>query len=315
MAWKTISAPDGYAAVNPLDPVAAQVLPMIVDTDFWREVGNRPIAETRAMSLAGQEVERSETLTIPVGDGASIDGRLYAPANPRATVIWFHGGGFVLGSVAEIDNFLRRMANEAQVAVISVDYRMAPEHPFPTAAEDSVATVRWVDEHRADLKLTGLPLYVGGDSAGGNLATVSALILRDTGVQLSGQILAYPCTDNCDAPSIERFDPPFLDKAELRFLLDQYAVSEADQQDWRFAPMRAETLAGMPPAVILTAEHDSLAQQGEEYGMRMRSEGVDVDIRRYTGQIHGFITMDVFAEGAGGEAMAAIAGFIDHTAK
>ncbi len=307
-----------YGPQGPLDPVAATFAQALSANPAWQGMATTPVAETRRALAEGlvflpppEPVLRIEDFAVPVA-GGDILARLYVGVEaPRSLIIWFHGGGFVLGSVDNADNFARHFANSSGAAVLSVDYRLAPEHRFPTAVEDCVAATLWAIDSQARLGLPALPVFVGGDSAGANLATVTAMLLRDTiSPPLAGQILIYPCTDNAQATSLGRFVPPFLEVAELEWLFDQYVPDPAERSDPRFAPIHAPDLSGMPPAILITAEHDLLTEQAEEYGHRLASAGVNVEMSRHPGMFHGFFTMDAFFDAEGGRAMAKVLNFM-----
>jgi acetyl esterase len=308
-----------YGPQGPLDPAARALADALSSNPTWQAMAKTPIEQTRREFAAltaflppAEPVLRVQDFAIPV-EGGEILARLYVATNtPRSLVVWFHGGGFVLGSVAQSDNFARHFANCAGGAVLSVDYRLAPEHPFPTAVNDSVAAARWAMHNLSHLGLPHLPIFIGGDSAGANLATVAARELRDAKVPgLVGQILAYPCTDHAEAASLHRFAPPFLTKSELEWLFSQYVTDAAQRRDPRFAPIYTDDLSNLPPAILITAEHDLLTEQAEEYGLRMASAGVDVEINRHAGQFHGFFTMDAFFNGEGDRAMAKVLDFME----
>lgn len=310
-----------YGPQGPLDPIAATLAQMLADNPAWQAMPSTPAAETRRALAEGlvflpppEPVLRVEDFAVPVA-GGDILARLYVGAQaPGSLVIWYHGGGFVLGSVADSDNFARHLANRAGAAVLSVDYRLAPEHPFPTAVEDCVAAARWAIENAAALGLPPAPVFIGGDSAGANLATVTARLLHGDGAApFAGQILIYPCTDNAEAASLHRFAAPFLRPEELDWMFAQYVPDPAQRRDPRFAPLHADDLSGLPPAIVITAEHDLLTEQAEEYGHRMAAAGVPVRISRHPGMIHGFFTMDAFFDGEGDRAMAQVLDFIAAT--
>lgn len=307
----------GYRPTGPVDPVAAQIGAFFDSDPTWQGMTSRPLAETRAIIRAGTPIsglpamERVEDHRVPV-EGGDILVRLYHPvAEPPAIIVWAHGGGYALGSVDESDNFARALAQETGCAIASVDYRLAPEHKFPTAVNDMLAATRWVADRRAELAGADVPLFVAGDSAGANLGTVATRKLHEAGsCSIAGNILVYPCTDSPDAVSLERFEPPFLGTREVRHFLGQYLPDAASAKHPDFAPLHADNLGVLPPTFMITAEHDILTEQAEEYGRRLADAGVDLRISRHPGMIHGFATLDVFFAGAAGTAMREISAFV-----
>ncbi|WP_051175215.1 alpha/beta hydrolase [Nocardia exalbida] len=221
--------------------------------------------------------------------------RIYRPASamaPAPTVVFCHGGGFVICGLDSHDRFCRAMAVGADAVVVSVDYRQAPEHRFPAAAEDAYAALCWVADHIGSLGGDPARLVVAGDSAGGNLAAVTALMARDRGgPEIARQLLLYPMLDPaCDSASYrENADGYFTTAAHLRWYWRQYLGSH-DGADPYADPLGAD-LSGLPPAHIVTAEFDPLRDEGEDYGHRLRRAGVAAEIRRYDGMFHGFMSM------------------------
>lgn len=302
-----------YRPSGPLDPVAAQIAEMFSANLFSAS----PVEDTRAAIRAATVVtgepalERVEDHAVPVKSG-EIALRFYVPtAEPRAIIVWSHGGGFALGSLDELDNFARLLAKSSGCAVASVEYRLAPEHPFPTAVEDVEAAALWVSTRRKELAGSDVPLVLGGDSAGGNLSTVVTRRLHTSGAaRIAGNVLAYPCTDSPDAASLMQFDPPFMPVEDVRFFLGLYLPGDDAKRDPDFAPLYAEGLDSLPPTLILTAEHDILTGQAEQYGQMLEAHGVPTRISRYGGMIHGFLTLDPFFPGAAGEAIGEIGEFV-----
>ena len=204
-------------------------------------------------------------------------------------VVYYHGGGWVVGDLDSHDWTCRMIANAADCAVISVDYRLAPEHPFPAAYDDSLAAVKWIAANARLLRIDPARISVGGDSAGGNLAAAVAIALRDEGkIALKSQVLTYPIV-NLTAAYDERFTQGVaLTNASMRYYIDAYAPDMAQRKDWRASPMLAKSLKGLPPSLIVLAGFDPLCAEGEAYAERLAREGVDVTVRRYPGQMHGF---------------------------
>lgn len=237
---------------------------------------------------------RIEDFTIAARDGFALPARLYAPSDAVLPVlVYFHGGGFTVGSIATHDTLCRVLASRSGCAVISIDYRLAPEHKFPTASDDAWDAVQFVASQAASLGLDGHRLALGGDSAGGTLAAVCALMARDAGIRIALQMLFYPgTTAHQDTASHERFAcGPLLDEALISWFFGQYVRSPADRDDWRFAPLNAEDVDDVAPAWIGLAEADPLVDEGIAYADKLRAAGVPVDLEIYRGVIHEFVKM------------------------
>lgn len=310
----------GYRPTGPLDPLAAQICAFMAADPGWQALTETPPALMREGMRAAAVMTGTPAMAqvadhaVPV-DGGEIAVRVFRPVErPRAIVVWLHGGGFVLGSLEETDNFARALAAASGAAVVAVDYRMAPEHKFPVAVNDGLAAVLWASARRGELAGGEVPLFVGGDSAGGNLATVITRKLHAAGTaRIAGNLLAYPNVDRPDTPSLTRFEAPFLGIKEIGFFLGLYLPDEASASHPDFAPLHAEGLGVLPPTFILTAEHDLITEQAEAYGARLAAEGVAVRTSRHAGMIHGFLTLDPFLPGAGMAGIREFAGFIaDH---
>jgi len=225
--------------------------------------------------------------------------RVYRPAGvpdhtPLPAYVYFHGGGWVIGDLETHDVLCRQLTAASGAGVVAVDYRLAPEHKFPAAADDAWVATRWVVDHAAELGLDGARLAVGGDSAGGNLAAVVALMARDDGgPAIRQQVLIYPVTDVMrETRSYADFaDGYMLTRDSMRWFVAHYLRSKDDARDWRVSPLRAPSLAGLPPALIVTAGFDPLRDEGEMYAGRLRDAGVMVDYVCYGGMVHGFAGM------------------------
>jgi acetyl esterase len=252
------------------------------------------------------EVAEARDLTASGPHGA-IPLRFYRPAGTAAAqklpaLVYYHGGGWVIGDLDTHDVVCRHLANAAGCAVVAVDYRMAPEHKFPAAVDDALAALLWVAKEATALNIDATKLAVGGDSAGGNLATVVSLLARDAGFTgIRFQLLIYPATDfGGDHASQERCAEGYLlTRANQLWFRNHYLAADADMADWRASPLRAPSLKGLPPAYILTAGYDPLSDEGEAYAKRLETEGVRVTRRFFPGQIHGFITMGKMISAAG----------------
>lgn len=215
-------------------------------------------------------------------------------AESLPALIYFHGGGFVVGDLDTHDTICRSLANAARCAVVSIDYRMGPEHKFPKAVDDCIAATRWVCAQAAQLHLDAGRIAVGGDSAGGNLATVTALAARDNGgPELAFQLLIYPTTTlRHDTPSTAALaDGHLLTFDLMKYFRAAYLNGPADRNDWRASPLLAPDLARLPPALVITAGYDPLRDEGRAYADRLEAAGVNTEYYCYTGMIHGFITM------------------------
>lgn len=260
----------------------------------------------------GPDVYKVEDIVIP-SEAGGIAARKYMPSQtPRALIVYFHGGGWTIGSIDAWDAALRRLTNTTGCAILSVDYRLAPEAKFPAAVDDALIAVTWADTNLESLVGSRVPLIVAGDSAGGNLSTVVAQTVRDNGgPKIAAQILIYPSTDgDIDSEFMTRFESPFLTLEEIEWFYDQYIPDRAQRKDPRFAPLHAAHLGNLPPTFVLTAENDLFAEEAELYAARLSESGVEVKVQRYLGTIHGFFTMDRGLLPHSGKAMDDITGFI-----
>jgi acetyl esterase len=245
------------------------------------------------------ELKSVEPLSIPSPHG-TIPARIYTPKKIRQAgglapgLVFFHGGGWVIGDLDTHDVVCRKLADEGELIVIPVDYRRAPEHKFPAAVDDAITATKWVADHSRQIGVDASRLMVGGDSAGGNLAAVVALAARDgKGPAIAGQVLIYPATDFAMTHASHR-EPEtsiLLTHSVIRWFCDHYLNGAADVHDWRASPARASTLTGLPPAYVLTAGADPLRDEGDEYARSLKRAGVPVTYRHFPGQFHGFFTM------------------------
>ncbi len=240
------------------------------------------------------ELARIEDFSIAARDGAELPARLYAPSSARLpALVYFHGGGFTVGSIRTHDTLCRVLSAKSGCAVVSIDYRLAPAHKFPTAANDAWDAFAHVAKEGARLGIDTGRLAVGGDSAGGTLAAVCAILARDAGLPLALQLLLYPGTAaHQDTDSHRRFaDGPVLTKALIDYFFGQYLRTPADRDDWRFAPLLADDVDGVAPAWIGLAECDPVVDEGIAYADKLRLAGVPVDLEIYRGVIHEFLKM------------------------
>jgi acetyl esterase len=257
-------------------------------------------------ALAGRAEMVSVTDRTFPGPAGDVPVRVYVPTaepGPRPVLVYFHGGGWVIGDIESHDATVRVLAAASGVTAVAVDYRLAPESPFPAAVDDCLAAVRWVAEPStaADLAIDPGRMAVGGDSAGGNLAAVVAQQLRDTGPALRFQLLVYPVTDmHLSYRSIdENADGYFLTKADMMWFRGHYCGTD-NWKDPRLSPLLAadEAVRGVAPALVITAEYDPLRDEGEAYAAKLQAAGVDAKASRYDSVIHGFFSMgDLVPEG------------------
>lgn len=297
-----------------LDPQLRQLLEQAGESDASApaneglEAMRRAYRQSRiALQVESAGVADAADLQVQTASG-SLRLRLYRPRPfsphplPRRLpcLVYFHGGGFVLGDLDSHDRLCRLIAYQGQCAVAAVDYRLAPEHRFPAAVDDALAAVRWIHAQAAELGLEGSLLAVGGDSAGGALAAVTALGLRGQAPALALQLLFYPITDMAhELPSHQRFSEGFgLTRQSLLWLRDHYLGAQPGKMaldDWRVSPLRAGDLAGLPPACILVAGLDPLRDEGRAYAARLAQAGVPVTYEYFSGAIHGFALMSASA--------------------
>jgi acetyl esterase len=288
----------------PLDPQARLVLdslpPGLLDVRTQAPAELRALYQGQTTIFPGEPVANVETRRVP-GPAGEIPVRIYTPAGGGAhpAIAFFHGGGWVIGNLETHDGTARKLANASGCTVMSVDYRLAPEHRFPAAAEDCYAALRWLAANAAALGVRADALAVAGDSAGGNLAAVTAQMARDRrGPELAFQLLVYPVV----APDFEtqsyreNADGYLLTRDVMRWFWDQYVPDAAERTSPYASPLAARELAGLPPALVITAEYDPLRDEGEAYARALRESGVPVTASRYDGVIHGFFSFADFME-------------------
>jgi acetyl esterase len=252
-------------------------------------------AMLRELYGPGPEVDIAYDVELPTADGHTFTVRVLVPAGEiRALVVYYHGGGWVLGNIDEYDNIARTLANALHAAVVNVDYRLAPEHRYPAAADDAWTALQWAAGKRVEIAGGPVPMIVMGDSAGGNLSAVVAQKARDAGApELAAQVLIYPVTD-ADLDNDTYADPAnqlMLTRDAMIWFWDHYAPDQASRAKPDASPLQAGSLAGLAPAIVLTAEHDVLRAEGEAYAEALREAGVPVVHRRFAGQMHGFFPM------------------------
>jgi acetyl esterase len=288
-----------------LDPQVKQFLelanaegPLFLRAETPEQARAKMQAMFAANPVAPAPIYRVEDRHI-AGPGGQIKVRIYTPEGqpPMGVLVYYHGGGWVLGDLESHDNVCRALANGAGCLVVAVEYRLAPEHPFPAPAEDCYAATTWVAENAESFGGDPSRMAVGGDSAGGNLAAAVALMARDrSGPSIRLQVLFYPVTDCAlDTPSQKEFsgDGFVLSRADMEWFWNHYLEAGADKQNPYACPLRAKDLSKLPPALIITASHDPLRDEGERFAERLMTAGTKVTCTRYDGVVHGFVS---FAE-------------------
>lgn len=267
--------------------------------DFYAAMRTTPFeelspADARAVYNAGQIPSEETVFEIRDIDAGGIPCRLYRPSSDSnmGLLVYFHGGGWVIGDLNSHDGVCRSIANQSGHAVLSVDYRLAPEHKFPAAFDDCAAALRWAHDQASSLGVDKTRIAVGGDSAGGNLA--AAVALAEV-VPLRFQLLIYPAVDmTMKSPSIdENSTAPILTKSVMAWFVNHYMRTSADHKNIQASPIVAsdDLLKKMPPALVITAQFDPLRDEGEAYGKRLVENGVNCTITRYNGAFHGFFSM------------------------
>ena len=299
-----------------IDPQVAFVLDLVVKS-------GRPAYHTLSPKEARQLFRETRPASTPeppaIGSVRDLSAggvpiRVYRPAGVSDTTrlpvhVYFHGGGWVIGDLDTHDTLCRQLTAAAGISVVAVDYRLAPEHKFPAAADDAWTATTWVVQHAAELGVDATRLAVGGDSAGGNLAAVVALQARDAGgPKIALQVLTYPVTDvGAETQSYRDLaDGYMLTRDGMRWFINHYLAKPSDAEDWRASPTRAKSFAGVAPALVITAGFDPLRDEGEAYVQKLRAAGVTVDHLSFGGMIHGFVPMGKLIE-TGNRAVAHIA--------
>jgi len=295
-----------------LDPESQNLLDLMAAANrpAWISLTPGQAREQYLSTRAGAQGKRPDGVvvsdrTIP-GPTGPMAVRLYRPAGVPADarlpgLVYAHGGGWVFGNLDSHDVLCAQLAIEARIAVLAIDYRLAPEARFPGAFDDTVAALQWVAANGATLGIDTTRLAVGGDSAGGNLAAAAALWARDhNGPRLRLQVLAYPVTDFvARTPSYKLFyDGYGLNGPTMEWFFDHYLPDKAARGDWRASPLRAKSLAGLPPALVVTAGYDPLRDEGRAYAWRLQQEGTLADLVEFGGMLHGFLSSPMLLHGA-----------------
>ncbi|MGH1441263.1 MAG: alpha/beta hydrolase [Cellvibrionaceae bacterium] len=294
----------------PLDPQAKELLDIVnaFRTKGFHEIGAEKARETynsRPANLAPDKVEVFKLINqIIEHRQCSIPIRIYIPIDSTEllpTLVFYHGGGMVIGSLDSYDTLCRQLAVQSSCVIVSVDYRLAPENKFPAAVEDAYAALEWVSQHAPSFNGNPDKLAVGGDSAGGSLAAVTSILARDglpdeetsNVIPLQFQLLIYPATaPNADHESQLKFAKGyFLERPTILWFHECYIRDESDRLDFRYAPLIAEDLSQLPPTFVIVADHDPLRDEGLAYANRLRDSGVDVTLKEYEGMFHPFLSL------------------------
>lgn len=284
-----------------LDPQVEELLGFI--EQHLPALGSVPIDKFRAINSGlisalppGPELHRVED-SVLCGPGGPVGLRLYVPKPglPAGVILYFHGGGWTVGDLDGHDAPLRLLAQSTGLPLVSVGYRLAPEHPFPAAVEDAYAALEWVSQTIPRWFGEAVPLVVAGDSAGGNLAAVISIMARDRkGPKIEAQVLLYPSTAGSEfihSPELKDYEPPFLSLKDIEWFIDQYVPAIEARRDTRFAPLFTPSLEGLPQALVLTAQYDLLTAEAEAYSLLLRNAGNISETQRYDGTVHGFFSL------------------------
>ena len=295
-----------------LDPESQRLLDLMAAANrpAWITLTPEAAREQYLSTRAGAQGPRPDGVTVTdrdvPGPADPIRVRIYRPISaPGDTelpgLVFAHGGGWVFGNLDSHDVLCAQLAIEAGIAVFAIDYRLAPEARFPGAFEDVVAALKWVGANGRQIGIDSTRLAIGGDSAGGNLAAAASIWARDNdGPKLKLQVLAYPVTDAvARAESYRLYNDGFgLNAPTMEWFFDHYTPDKAAREDWRISPLRAESLAGLPPALVVTAGYDPLRDEGRAYAWRLQKEGTLADLVEFGGMLHGFLSSPMLLHGA-----------------
>ena len=295
-----------------LDPESQRLIDLMAAADrpAWNTLSPKAARELYLSLRAGAQGPLPAGVTVVdrtiSGPAGELPVRIYRPASAAADarlpgLVYAHGGGWVFGNLDSHDVLCAQFALEAGIAVFAIDYRLAPEARFPGAFDDVVAGLRWVAANGPSVGIDAARLAIGGDSAGGNLAASVSIWARDNGgPKLQLQLLAYPVTDAvARADSYRRYEDGYgLNAATMEWFFDHYAPDKGARGDWRVSPLRAASLAGLPPALVVTAGYDPLRDEGRAYAFRLQQEGTLADLVEFGGMLHGFLSSPMLLHGA-----------------
>ncbi|HQS17459.1 alpha/beta hydrolase [Reyranella sp.] len=295
-----------------LDPESQRLIDLMAAADrpAWNTLSPQAARDLYLSLRPGAQGPRPADVkvidrTIP-GPAGDLPVRLYRPASAAVdaalpALVYAHGGGWVFGNLDSHDVLCAQLSLEAGIAVFHVDYRLAPEARFPGAFDDVVAALKWVAAHGASVGIDPTRLAIGGDSAGGNLAAAASIWARDNGgPKLRMQLLAYPVTDAvARTESYRHFEDGYgLNAVTMEWFFDHYTPDKASRGDWRVSPLRAASLAGLPPALVVTAGYDPLRDEGRAYAWRLQQDGTQADLVEFGGMLHGFLSSPMLLHGA-----------------
>ena len=295
-----------------LDPESQRLIDLVAAANLpaWNSLSRQASRNLYLSLRPGAQGPRPGEVTVAdrtiPGPAGELPVRIYRPAAAAAdatlpALVYAHGGGWMIGNLDSHDVLCAQLAIEAGIAVFHIDYRLAPEARFPAAFDDVVAGLKWVAANGPSVGIDSSRLAIGGDSAGGNLAAAVAIWARDnSGPRLLMQLLAYPVTDAvARADSYRRYEDGYgLNAATMEWFFDHYSPDKAQRGDWRLSPIRAASLAGLPPALVVTAGYDPLCDEGRAYAARLHKEGTQADLVEFGGMLHGFLSSPMLLHGA-----------------
>jgi acetyl esterase len=301
------------AATVVLEPAAQEFADATANPPFLADLGpvegRKTVDEVQSGDIAKRDVDIDDT-SVPGGPSGEVSVRIIRPKGTTGTlpvIVYMHGAGWVFGNNATHDRLIRELADGAGAALVFPNYGLSPEVHYPHALEEGYAVLRWIADHGAETNLDGSRIAIAGDSVGGNMSAALTLIAKErSGPELAAQALFYPVTDaSFDTDSYDQFaEGYFLRRDGMQWFWDQYAPDEDQRDEVTASPLRATTdqLAGLPPALVITAEADVLRDEGEAYGRKLREAGVDVSATRYEGVIHDFMMLNALRETNGAKA-------------
>jgi acetyl esterase len=296
-----------------LEPAAQEFANATANPPFLADLGpvegRKTVDEVQSGDIAKPDVDIEDT-SVPGGPSGEVSVRIIRPKGATGTlpvIVYMHGAGWVFGNNATHDRLIRELADGAGAALVFPNYGLSPEVHYPHALEEGYAVLRWIADHGAEMNLDGSRIAIAGDSVGGNMSAALTLIAKErSGPELAAQALFYPVTDaSFDTDSYQQFaEGYFLRRDAMQWFWDQYAPDQDQRDEITASPLRATTdqLAGLPPALVITAEADVLRDEGEAYGRKLREAGVDVTATRYEGVIHDFMMLNALRESNGAKA-------------